>query len=144
MKRSRAPRTLLILLLATGLFGLALYVAYRLATRNSSAPTTDGDAVDGTAQEPAGSAAPSADVVDARQPQASATAEAAAESTGAEIDADSTAALVEADLESMSREDLYALAEAVGVPARNRLTMTRAQLARTLTEMRIQVTTTST
>jgi len=143
MKRSRAPRTLLILLLATGLLGLALYVAYRLATRSSGALTTDGDAVDGPAEEQTAAPAPSADVVDARQPQASATAEAAAASAGAEIDADSTAALVEADLESMSREDLYALAEAVGVPARNRLTMTRAQLARTLSEMRIQVTTTT-
>ena len=140
MKRSRAPRTFLILLLATGLLGLALYVAYRLATRGSGTLTTDGDAVDGSAEEQSGSAAPSADVVDARQPQASVTAETAAAGAGAEIDADSTAALVEADLESMSREDLYALAEAVGVPARNRLTMTRAQLARTLTEMRVQVT----
>ena len=140
MKRSRAPRTLLILLLATGLLGLALYVAYRLATRGSGTLTTDGDAEDGSAEEQSGSAAPSADVVDARQPQAAVTVETAAAGAGAEIDADSTAALVEADLESMSREDLYALAEAVGVPARNRLTMTRAQLARTLTEMRVQVT----
>ena len=43
----------------------------------------------------------------------------------------------------MSREDLYALAEAVGVPARNRLIMTRTQLARTLAEMRDQVTATT-
>ena len=47
MKRSRAPRTLLILFLATGLLGLTLYVAYRLATRRSGALTTDGDAVNG-------------------------------------------------------------------------------------------------
>jgi hypothetical protein len=129
MKRSRAPRTLLILLLATGLLGLALYVAYRLATRSSGMRTTDGDAVDEAA---ARGGSPSADVVDARRPQASA-------AVPPRVAAPS-AALTDADLESMSREDLYALAEAVGVPARNRLTMTRAQLARTLAEMRDQVT----
>jgi hypothetical protein len=74
-------------------------------------------------------------VVDARQPQASAAAAA-----NGEPEIDPAVALADADLESMSREDLYALAEAVGVPARNRLTMTRAQLARTLAEMRDQVT----
>jgi len=132
MKRSRAPRTLLILLLATGLLGLALYVAYRLATRRSGVRTTDGDAVDEAADAAATGGSASADVVDARQPQASVAA--------APPMAAPSAALTDADLESMSREDLYALAEAVGVPARNRLTMTRAQLARTLAEMRDRVT----
>ena len=134
MKRSRAPRTLLILLLATGLLGLALYIAYRLATLKSGALATDGDDLDGAEDQPTGTAAPSADVVDARQPQASATAAA-----NGEPEIDPAVALAGADLESMTREDLYALAEAVGVPARNRLTMTRAQLARTLAEMRDQV-----
>jgi hypothetical protein len=135
MKRSRAPRTLLILLFLTGLLGLALYVAYRLATRRSGTLTTDGDGPEGAEGETTGTAAPSADVVDARQPQASAAA-----ATNGEPEIDPAVALADADLESMSREDLYALAEAVGVPARNRLTMTRAQLARTLAEMRDQVT----
>jgi hypothetical protein len=120
--------------LATGLLGLALYIAYRLATRRSGALTTDGDDLDGAGDQPTGTAAPSADVVDARQPQASAAA------ANGEPEIDPAVALADADLESMSREDLYALAEAVGVPARNRLTMTRAQLARTLAEMRDQVT----
>jgi hypothetical protein len=134
MKRSRAPRMLLILLLATGLLGLTLYVAYRLATRKSGALTTDGDAMDEAAETAA--AEGSADVVDARQRQASAAPAPATQAAP-------SAALTDADLESMSREDLYALAEAVGVPARNRLTMTRAQLAQTLAEMRDQVTATT-
>jgi hypothetical protein len=125
---------LLILLFLTGLLGLALYVAYRLATRRSGTLTTDGDGPEGAEGETTGTAAPSADVVDARQPQASAAA------ANGEPEIDPAVALADADLESMSREDLYALAEAVGVPARNRLTMTRAQLARTLAEMRDQVT----
>lgn len=134
MKRSRAPRTLLILLLATGLLGLTLYVAYRLATRRPGALTTDGDAMDEAADGAAADGSASAEVVDARQPQASAAVPPAG------TQAAPSAALTDADLESMSREDLYALAEAVGVPARNRLTMTRAQLASTLAEMRDQVT----
>jgi hypothetical protein len=125
---------LLILLLATGLLGLTLYVAYRLATRKSGALTTDGDAMDEAAETAA--AEGSADVVDARQRQASAAPAPATQAAP-------SAALTDADLESMSREDLYALAEAVGVPARNRLTMTRAQLAQTLAEMRDQVTATT-
>ena len=134
MKRSRAPRTLLILLLATGLLGLALYVAYRLATRKPGALTTDDEAMDEAAGRTDGDAPVSAEVVDARQPQAAAPAPGTPP-----VEAAPSLALTDADLESMSREDLYALAEAVGVPARNRLTMTRAQLARTLGEMRDQV-----
>src|SRR5690349_2242734 len=106
MKRSRAPRTLLILLLATGLLGLALYIAYRLATRRSGALTTDGDDLDGAEEQPTGTVAPSVDVVDARQPQASAAA------ANGEPEIDPAVALADAELEAMSREDLYALAEA--------------------------------
>jgi len=137
MKRSRAPRTLLILFLATGLLGLTLYVAYRLATRRSGALTTDGDAVNEAADSAAAQDPASGDVVDARQRQGSVAASAPV------AQAAPSAALTDADLESMSREDLYALAEAVGVPARNRLIMTRTQLARTLAEMRDQVTATT-